>query len=58
MGNKISSQTAKRVAKIADGQVIIYHSLLVINLKAVVKISFSGDGFKDASIWFINKRGT
>lgn len=42
---------ANKVHKMAEGQVMMNHNLLVINFSCVVKISLSGEGFWEASMW-------
>ncbi len=40
----------KKLARIAEGQVMINQSRLVINLSWVLKMPFSGSGFSEASM--------
>jgi hypothetical protein len=46
---KKTTSKAKKLAKTADGQVIIYHSLG--HYTTFAKFLFSGDGLSAASIW-------
>jgi hypothetical protein len=49
-GIKINNQTANKVAKIAEGQVIMYHNLRDIILSCFSNISLAGELFLEASI--------
>src|SRR5690606_400856 len=50
-GYKKSNHTAKITASMAEGHVIIYHNLLAMTFSCFPSISFSGEGFCEASIW-------
>ena len=46
-----NNKSAKTVAKMAEGQVMIYHKRLAINFNCVPKISRSGLPLALASMW-------
>ena len=46
----VNIKTPKSIVNMAEGQLIIYHNLLVIIFSCLVRISFSGLPFLEASI--------